>query len=114
MSDTGVTWSHDVYTKNVSVGIHRIPNLQLLKSGQLQVCICFPRIYQGLVLTEGVSPSYHVPDHYRVQFVDLVLLPALDIAFDTSVVPVPLDYESAAHFGLGKGIHITFLVTSSL
>ncbi|KAG1541078.1 hypothetical protein G6F49_011972 [Rhizopus delemar] len=107
MSDTGVTWSHDVYTKNVSVGIHRIPNLQLLKSGQLQVCICFPRIYQGLVLTEGVSPSYHVPDHYRVQFVDLVLLPALDIAFDTSVVPVPLDYESAAHFGLGKGIHIS-------
>ncbi|KAG1135665.1 hypothetical protein G6F37_013914 [Rhizopus arrhizus] len=53
MSDTGVTWSHDVYTKNVSVGVHRIPNVQLLKTEKLQVCICFPRIYQELATTEG-------------------------------------------------------------
>ena len=71
------------------------------------MCICFPRVYEELVLTEGLSPSHHVPDHYHVQFVDLVLLPALNIVFDTSVVPVPLDYVSAAHSGMGKGIHIS-------
>ncbi|KAG1091441.1 hypothetical protein G6F42_019430 [Rhizopus arrhizus] len=107
MSDTGVTWSHDVYTKNVSVGVHRIPNVQILKTEKLQVCICFPRIYQELAATEGVSPSYHIPSHYHVQFVDLVLLPALGIVFDTSVVPVPLDYESAAHSGMGKSMCVS-------
>ena len=38
---------------------------------------------------------------------DLVLLPALSIAFDTSVVPVPLDYESAAHSGMGRSMYIS-------
>lgn len=37
MSDTGITWSHDVYTNNVSVGVHRIPNVQILKTEKLQV-----------------------------------------------------------------------------
>ncbi|KAG0781939.1 hypothetical protein G6F57_011920 [Rhizopus arrhizus] len=104
ISDTGVTWSHDVYTKNVSVDIQRNPNVQLLKTEKLQVCICFPRIYQELATTEGVSPSYHVPSNYHVQFVDLVLLPSLGIVFDNSVVPVPLDYEPAAHSGMGKSM----------
>jgi len=37
ISDTGVSWSHVVYTKNVSVGVQRIPNVQLLKTEKLQV-----------------------------------------------------------------------------
>ena len=38
---------------------------------------------------------------------NLALLPSLGIVFDTSVVPVPLDYESAAHSGLGKSMYIS-------
>ena len=33
---------------------------------------------------------------------NLALLPSLGIIFDNSVVPVPLDYGSAAHSGMGK------------
>ncbi|KAG1372223.1 hypothetical protein G6F61_011242 [Rhizopus arrhizus] len=107
ISDTGVTWSHDAYTKNVSVDVQRIPDVQLLKTEKLQVCICFPRIYQELATTESVSPSYHVPSNCHVQFVNLALLPSLGIIFDNSVVPVPLDYESAAHSGMGKSMYIS-------
>ncbi|KAG1140054.1 hypothetical protein G6F37_005813 [Rhizopus arrhizus] len=50
-------------------------------------------------------PSYLPGACYNRRY--LVLLPALGIVFDTSVVPVPLDYESAAHSGMGKSMYIS-------
>ncbi|KAG1040012.1 hypothetical protein G6F43_012380 [Rhizopus delemar] len=60
-----------------------------------------------MVQTEGARPSYFIPVFFHKRFVNMVLLPALDIILDTSVVPVPLDYQSAADFGLGKGITLS-------
>lgn len=67
-----------------------------------------------MVQTEGAHPSHYIPALYHEKFVNLVLLPALDIIFDTSVVPVPLDYQSAADFGLGKGITLSMEEVSQL
>ncbi|KAG0806593.1 hypothetical protein G6F16_010760 [Rhizopus arrhizus] len=113
-NDTGVTWCHERYTNNVKVGVHKISNVQFLHSEKLLVAIFFPGIYQEIVQTEGARPSYFMPAHYHEKFVNLVLLPALDIIFDTSVVPVPLDYQSAADFGLGKGITLSMEEVSQL
>ncbi|KAG1036410.1 hypothetical protein G6F43_013056 [Rhizopus delemar] len=60
-----------------------------------------------MVQTEGARPSYLIPVFFHERFVNMVLLPALDIIFDTSVVPVPLDYQSAADFGFRKGITLS-------
>lgn len=64
ISDTGVTWSHDVYTKNVSVGVHRIPNVQLLKTEKLQV-------YHLLLRCNNLTNAY------RFVFVSLVFTRSL-------------------------------------
>ncbi|EIE92022.1 hypothetical protein RO3G_16733 [Rhizopus delemar RA 99-880] len=113
-TDTGVAWSHERYTNDVKVGVHKISNVQFLHSERLQVAIFFPGIYREMVQTESARPSYFIPVLYHERFVNMVLLPALDIIFDTSVVPVPLDYQSAADFGLGKGISLSMEEVSQL
>ena len=67
-----------------------------------------------MVHTKDAHPSYFIPALYHEKFVNLVFLPALDIIFDTSVVPAPLDYQSAADFGLGKGITLNMEEVSQL
>ena len=64
ISDTGVTWSHDAYTKNVSVDVQRIPDVQLLKTEKLQVYLLLLRC------------SY-LTNKYRSIFVSLVFTRSL-------------------------------------
>ena len=40
-TDTGVAWSHERYTNDVKVGVHKISNVQFLHSERLQVLFFF-------------------------------------------------------------------------
>lgn len=35
--NTGLTWSHETLTNNIGIGLHQIPNLQLLSSTDISV-----------------------------------------------------------------------------